>query len=136
MCQSGYSTVRSSRAFSYARGAPPPLALAGALLHRLNYLLQFGRQFGNECARQFHPPIATLAYDDVERAEGGILVGIVVAKVAAAALAPLDGRSGNRFGHRQQIVEIERRVPARVVLAVSADADAARPRSQRVDAVE
>ena len=55
-----------------------------------------------------------------------VLVRVVVAEVAAAALAPLDRRARDRLRDGQQVVQVERRVPAGVVLAMAADADAAR----------
>ena len=72
---------------------------------------------------------APLRVDDVERAELRDLVRVVVAEVAAAALLALDRRARDRLGHGQQVVQIERRVPAGVVLAVAGDADAAAARS-------
>jgi hypothetical protein len=56
--------------------------------------------------------------------------------VTAAALAALDRRARNRFRDRQQVVQIERGVPARVVLAMPADADPARSITQRPEALE
>ena len=55
---------------------------------------------------------------------------MVVPEMAAAALATLDRRARDRLRHGEQVVEIEGGVPAGVVLAMSADADAARERAQ------
>ena len=52
------------------------------------------------------------------------LSGIVLAEVAAAALLALDRRARDRLGDGQQVAQVERRVPAGVVLAVAGDADA------------
>ena len=78
-------------------------------------------------------PPGVLLHHDVERAELGHLVGIVLAEVAAAAFLPLDGRARDRLGHRQQVPQVDRRVPAGVILAVAFDADARLPLVERRD---
>ena len=55
------------------------------------------------------------------------MFGIVLAEVSAAALLALDGAARDRLGDRQQVVQVQRRVPAGVVFAVAADADTCRP---------
>ena len=75
-------------------------------------------------------PVATLARDQIEGAVGLVFLGIVVAEVAAAALLPLERATRDRFRDRQQVVEVECGMPARVVLAMAADADACCPRAQ------
>ena len=81
-------------------------------------------------------PSAPFADDDVHFAEGRILVGVILPEVTAAAFAPFDRGAGDRFGHEQQVREIERRVPAGVVFAMAADPDAARPLAQFLEPVE
>ena len=94
------------------------------------------RHPGNRRADDFHPAIRRFADDEIQRAERGVLVGIVLAKVASAAFATLDRRPGDGFRDRQQAVQIQSGVPAGVVLPMPADADAALARTQRIQAVE
>ncbi len=57
-----------------------------------------------------------------------VLLRIVVAEVRAAAFLALERRAGDDLGNRQQIVQIEGRVPAGVVLAIPGDARLGRAR--------
>ena len=50
-----------------------------------------------------------------------VLARIVVAELGAAAFLALDRRPRDRFGNRQQVVQVHRRVPAGVVLAIADD---------------
>src|SRR5262249_4253121 len=90
----------------------------------LNDPLQLGGHFRNRRAGALHLSVASLPDDEIERAELLALLRIIVAEMAAAALAALDGRSDDRFRHGQEVVKIERCVPPGVVLAVPPDADA------------
>src|SRR5262245_6631976 len=113
-------------------GPPAP----DSLLHRVDHLLQLAGHVRNRHARHVHPSVATLAHDDVHPAPRRVLVGMVFAEVAAAALLALDRRACDRLRYGQQVVEIKRRVPRRVVLAVAADTDAPRAIPQRRDRLE
>src|SRR5712691_5884689 len=83
-----------------------------------------------------HAALWPLANDGVDLAEGRILVRKVLAEMSATAFAALERRAGDRFGHRQQVVKIQRGVPAGVVLPMASRADAARPLAQLLEAVE
>ena len=73
-------------------------------------------------------PSAPLADDHVDLGEApALLLGIVVAELAAAALLAQQAGPGDRLGDGQQVVQVEGGVPAGVVLAVADRADLARP---------
>jgi hypothetical protein len=57
------------------------------------------------------------------------LLRVVVAEVRAAAFLALDRRARDGLRHRQQIVQVDRRVPAVVVLAIAVDAAASAARA-------
>src|SRR5260370_26126823 len=71
-----------------------------------------------------------LANGELERSVGWILVRIIVAEMRAAALFALQRRTGDRLGNGQQIVQIQRCVPARIVLAISSYRYRFRPLAQ------
>ena len=81
-------------------------------------------------------PACPLAHHVVEGREIRVLVGVVLAKVPAAALLPLEGRGGDRLGAGEQAGQIERRVPAGVVLAVADAGDLRRARLQPLDPLD
>src|SRR5262245_21126947 len=87
-------------------------------------------------SRQLQFAVRSLLDHDVHGAELGDLVGAIFTEVAAAALPAFDSRSSDRFGHGQQVAQIEGRVPAGVILAMSGDADARRPVLELPDAAE
>ena len=53
----------------------------------------------------------------------GSFSGIIFPEVPAPALLPLDRGAGDRLGDGEQVVQVERRVPARVVLPIAVHAD-------------
>src|ERR1700694_4338898 len=71
--------------------------------HFLDDALQVLWHFGNRRARHFHPAVASFANDEVERAEVRSFGRVILAEVAAAALAPLGGRPGERLSNGQQV---------------------------------
>src|SRR6185436_18013491 len=85
------------------------------LLVLVDDLLQLHGHLRKWYAADFHRPIGRLTHDDVDRAELRRLVRIVVAEMAAAAFFPLDRASGHGLRHGQQVAQIDRRVPARIV---------------------
>src|SRR4051812_23830497 len=90
----------------------------------------------NWCARELHRSISGFLDDEVERRVCGILVRIVITEMAAATFLALDRRSRDRLGDREQILEIERGVPARIVFAIAANSDAFRALAQSRDLVD
>src|SRR5262245_36534839 len=106
------------------------------LLLLLDHLLQRRRHCTDRLADELHAAIGGLPNDDVEFAAGRILLGIVLAKVAAPAFLPLDGGPGDGLGDRQQILEVECRVPARIVLPITADTYLPCTRPEALDVVE
>ena len=54
------------------------------------------------------------------------LFGIIIAEMAAAAFLAFDGRTGDGLGDRQQVVQVQRRVPAGIVFAMTVGARPAR----------
>src|SRR4029078_6791655 len=99
--------------------------------HLLDDLLELSRHFRNWGAGHFHSTVGALARDQVEGAVGLVLLGIVVAEMPAPTLFPFEGAARHRFRDRQQVVEVERGMPARVVLAMAADADSVGSFAQR-----
>ena len=74
-----------------------------------------------------------LAHDDIDFGELRIGVRKVVARMAAATFLSLDRGQRRRFGKGQQRVEIQGRMPARIVLAIAFNFDVLRPLFQFVD---
>ena len=66
----------------------------------------------------------------------GSVSGIVLAGLGAAALLPLQGRSGDALGHREKGIEVERQMPAGVVLPVPLDPHPPGPLPQHGQLVE
>src|SRR5665213_997195 len=102
-----------------------------------SHLLDHGRQLTGHgrygLAAQLHRPACALPDDDVERAVARVLVRVVVAEVAAAALAPLESRPRNGLGDRQEVAQVERGVPTRIVLAITIHAHPCGSRSELFD---
>src|SRR5437868_7767053 len=90
----------------------------------LDDLLEFLRYRRNRQARDLHAAVRSPLRHDVERAEFGDLVRIILAEVSAAALFPLERRDGDRLGDVEQVADVDRRVPAGVILTVPFDTDA------------
>src|SRR5262245_22943689 len=75
-----------------------------ASLHLVHYLLPLRRHRRDRRTRDFHRAVASLANDQIEGRVVRVLVGMVVAEVSAAALAPLERRARDRLRDGQQIV--------------------------------
>ena len=86
-----------------------------------NLLLLFGHR-RQRLAVDLHRAVRSLVDHEIERAVRRILLRIVVAEMRAAAFLALQGRERDGFGNREQIVQIERGVPAGIVFAIAADA--------------
>src|SRR5262249_28478994 len=61
----------------------------------------------------------SLPQDDVDLSQLRIRLWVVVAGVAASAFFPLDSGAGNSFRYGEKSCQIERQVPAGVVLAMA-----------------
>src|SRR5690242_17289853 len=79
--------------------------------HFLDDSFELWRHRRDRLLGETHFSIALLANDQVERAERWVLVREVIPEVPATTLLSRQGRSRDRFGYDEQIVEIERRVP-------------------------
>src|SRR5207248_2085884 len=90
--------------------------------HFLDYGLELPRHRRNWLARDAHVSRAILLCDEVERSRRGIFLRKIVSEVSAATLFPLERRTRCRFGDDEQILQVERGVPARVVLTVATHA--------------
>src|SRR5688572_16965242 len=88
-----------------------------------NYLFQLRRNLRTRDARDVDRAVGGALDHDVDGAELARLVRIILAEMAAAALLALDRRERDRLGHRQQVLHVQRRVPAGVVFAVARDAE-------------
>src|SRR5262245_50335571 len=93
------------------------------LLILLDDLLELSRHRRNRLARELHRAVCAFPNDEVERAELGRLLRVVLAEVGAAAFLALDGDGRDGLGDGQEIRQIDTGVPAVVVLAVAGDAD-------------
>ena len=98
--------------------------------HLLDDLFQFFRHSGIGLAAQLHRAVRAFADDDVHLAGCGILVRKILAEMAAAAFLAVDGRARDGLGNREQMLQIDRGVPAGIVFAVAVDGDLVAARSQ------
>src|SRR6478609_161429 len=89
------------------------------LLLLLDHPLELRRHFRDGLPNQLHLPIRAPPHQDIEPRTCRILLRTVVAEVPATALPPLDRGAGHRLGDRQQVAQVERGVPTRIVLAVA-----------------
>src|SRR5213594_1981620 len=89
----------------------------------LDNLLQFGRHRRNVLPHNFHFAARTAAHDDIELAESLVLIWIIFTEMTSSAFTALECRAGDSLGNRQEIGQIQRRVPAAVVFAVALHSD-------------
>src|SRR5881397_2460876 len=91
--------------------------------HLLDDLFQFGGHFGKRMTAEGHRAVGLFADGEVDLAEAGVFVRVIVAKMRAPAFFAFDSAASDRFGDDEEIVEIEGGVPAGVVFAMASDAD-------------
>ena len=89
----------------------------------LDDLFQIIRHFRQRHARHGDAAARLLLHHDVELAVLVRLIRIILAEVAATAFFSFERRDGDGLGHIEQVVQVDRRVPAAVVFAVAADAN-------------
>src|SRR5512145_1953926 len=125
-CTASSTTMPTLTSVRYSRRPPCsrlPRQIWNVALGMLPVLLDDPLQLighrRNRHARDPHTTIRTFAYHDIDPPELRVLVGKVLAEVSAPTLLALDGRARDGLGHHQEIVQVDRRVPARVVLPVS-----------------
>ncbi len=99
-----------------------------SLFHLLNHCFNSSGIGGSARFSTSISPSASALDDDVVLSPLRVLVGEVFAKLRAAALFSQQRSAGNCFRHDQQVAEIDRRVPAVVVLAIAGDPRPLRPR--------
>src|ERR1700686_3449486 len=92
-------------------------------LHLLDDLLQILSHSWNGLACELHSSTGAFSHHDVEAAILLVLAGKIIAEMRPTALFSLQRRPGNNFRYRQQAVQVERRVPSRIVFSVSGHAD-------------
>ena len=114
-----------------ARAIPNPYSSAA-----LHNLFQLRRHLRQRLARHAEFPSFALPHDAVHLAPFLVVVREIFARVAAAAFRPLERRLRHRFADVEHVLQIERQVPARIVLNVAADFGLGRPRPQLGDLVE
>src|SRR5215475_8482434 len=95
------------------RAVRPPAVRSSPLLHLLDDRLQMLGHRRNGFARKLQLAVGVFLHDEVARPVRRILLGIIVTEMATAAFFPCDRTPRDGFRHREQIVEIERRVPTR-----------------------
>src|SRR5262245_42548088 len=110
------------------RAERPPAVHSSPLLHLLDDRLQMLGHRRNGFARKLHLAAGVFLHDEIERPVRRILLRIIITEMSAAALFPCERATRDGLRHREQVVEIERGVPTRIVLAVAADADLRRAR--------
>src|SRR6185437_7342019 len=115
---------RSPGARSAAPGRRPVPGECSPLFHLLDNGFELLRHRWNRLTRELHLAAGPFRQHEIEGSECRILVREVVAKVAATALLSLERRPRHRFRHGEQVLEVERGVPAGIVLAVSRHTDA------------
>ncbi len=88
------------------------------LSHFLDNLFQLFRHFRKRFAS--YPHLAVSFFDrEIEFCEFRIFVRIIVAEMSAAAFFAFEGGKRDRFGNGQQVVQIERRMPAGIEVDVA-----------------
>src|SRR5215208_891097 len=90
----------------------------------------------NGLTTHLHFPILSTTYDNVEFGVARIPFGEIIAEVPAATLLPLQSGASDDLRDGHQILEIERRMPSRIVLAVSRHGNLVRPFAQRLERVQ
>src|SRR5262249_52442364 len=95
-----------------------------SLLVLLDDALQLGGHLGDGPARQPHLAVGTALHAHVLLPPRGILAGEVLAVVAPAALGTLERRAGDGLRDVEQVLHVERGVPAGIVVAVAGHARA------------
>src|SRR5689334_21690221 len=96
-------------------------------LHLLDDVFERTRHLRDGLLPDDHPAVVAALHEHVDLAEGGRLLGEVLARVRAAALLALERRARDRLAHGEEAAEVERGVPPRVVVAVAGGADARGP---------
>src|SRR5437773_4648379 len=124
-----YRSWRQLSAHSRRRCAPAIVSLQSPLFVLLDYPLEVFADFRNRLSRHLHLPTLPALDDDVELAVTRILLREIVAEVSTATLFSLQSGTSDDLGDGQQIPQIERRVPPRIVLAVSGHRNLLRPLS-------
>src|SRR5450759_2759484 len=98
--------------------------------------LQILAHLGYGLARHLHLAARSPANDDIELAISRILVRKVVAKVRASTLLSFEGAARDDLRDGDHVLEIERRVPSGIVLAVAPDGNFPRSLSQNFEGVQ
>src|SRR5689334_17398543 len=93
------------------------------LLHLLDDLLKFRRHFWNGLAPDMHFASWPLADDDVARTELFVFGRKVVSEMRSPAFFSLERRPSHHFRDSEQVIQVDGRMPAGVVLAIAADAN-------------
>src|SRR5579862_7108652 len=109
---------------------------AAALLVVLDHLLQVIAHRRDGLAGELHRAVDGPLDDRVMAGEGVLLVGEVLAEVAAAGFTPIKGAAGDGLGDAHEVGEIKASMPARVILAVAVDADLGRAGLEARETVE
>src|SRR4051794_15563747 len=97
------------------------------LSHLLDDRLKFRRYRLERVAPDLHLAIGTALAHHVERRVRIILGRKTVAKMPAATLLTLQRRARDRLGNRQQMRQVQRRMPPRIVIAIPRRTDLPRP---------
>ena len=87
--------------------------------HLLDDLFQFLRHARNRLAAQLHRAIRALLDDDVSPSRPRRFIREIFAEVAAAAFLAVERGAGDGLGDGEEMLEIERGVPAGIIFAVA-----------------
>src|SRR5262245_15786804 len=102
----------------------------------LDNLFQLGRHVRNLFPQNLHLTTRTATRDNIDFTESFSLVRKILAKMTAAALFSFNRSASDRFRDRQEIRQIQRRVPTCVVFAIAVDNHLASPFLQGSDFVK
>src|SRR5580704_9886226 len=96
--------------------------MSSPLLHLFdNLLLLFGHG-RQRIAPDLHRAVRSFVDYEVERSIGRVLLRIIITEMRATAFFAVSGRERNGLRDREQIVQVERGVPAWIVFAIAGDA--------------
>src|SRR5215469_5483971 len=136
----------SSTEVEYSWNAPPsapprqirntaglPIGFASRLFHLLDYGGQLIRHRRQRTLFDHHFASASPPDDDVVLAPLRFLLGEVFTELRPAAFLAEKSGTGDRFGHDDHVLNVDRRVPAVVVLTVAANTGALSARAQLID---
>src|ERR1700739_1584532 len=112
------------------------ISFVSGLLHLFYHFLQLIRHRRKCALLDLHLTVCAATDDDVVLSPLRVLVGEVFAELRAPAFFSQQRSAGNRFRHDHHVSDIDRRVPAVVILALACYACSLYPRALLPDRVK